>query len=177
MPVLGGDRKHRLVRLLDPAALLTHLFSVGREDGSRRVLDQHCGVFASVLADTGILTSGDTSCYVGHDRISIHVNEIQTCFTAPASNGRRLGAGYSVGVVNPLPLGTADKLPEMRRIAAAERKYLSGTSGIKISDNIQAPSLLGDSEISAVMHTPFKMIPHFNKRDVDGFKRLAPVMR
>lgn len=130
-----------------------------------------------MLADTGILTSGDTSCYVGHDRISIHVNEIQTCFTAPASTGRRLGAGYSVGVVNPLPLGTADKLPEMRRIAAAERKYLSGTSGIKISDNIQAPSLLGDSEISAVMHTSFKMIPHFNKRGVDGFKRLAPVMR
>ena len=95
----------------------------------------------------------------------------------PASAGRRLGAGYSVGIVNPLPLGAADKLPEMRRIAAAERKYLSGTSGIKISDNIQAPSLLGDSEISAVMHAPFKMIPHFNKRGVDGFKRLAPVMR
>ena len=31
--------------------------------------------------------------------------------------------------------------------------------------------------ISAVMHAPFKMIPHFNKRGVDGFKRLAPVMR
>lgn len=130
-----------------------------------------------MLADAGILTGGDASGNVGHDRVGVHVNEIQTCLAAPASAGRRLGACYSVGIVNPLPLGAADKLPEMRRIAAAERKYLSGTSGIKISDNIQAPSLLGDSEISAVMHTPFKMIPHFNKRGVDGFKRLAPVMR
>ena len=39
VPVLSGDRKHRLVRLLDPAALLTHLFSVGREDRSRRILN------------------------------------------------------------------------------------------------------------------------------------------
>lgn len=147
VPVLSGDRKHRLVRLLDPAALLTHLFSVGREDRSRSILDQHGGVLASVLADAGILTGGDASGNVGHDGIGVHIDEIQTCFTAPASTGRRLGAGYSVGVVNPLALGTADKLPEMRRIAAAERKYLSGTSGIKISDNIQAPSLLGDSEI------------------------------
>ena len=102
-----------------------------------------------MLADTGILPGGDASGNVGNDGIGIHVNEIQTCLAAPASAGRRLGAGYSVGIVNPLPLGAADKLPEMRRIAAAERKYLSGTSGIKISDNIQAPSLLGDSEISA----------------------------
>ena len=175
--VLSGDRKHRLVRLLDPSALLTHLFSVGCEDRSRRVLNQHGGVFASVFADAGILTGGDASGNVGNDGIGIHVYEIQTCFAAPAAAGRCLSAGYSVGIINPLALGAADKLPEMRRIAAADRKYLSGTSGIKISDNIQAPSLLGDSEISAVMHTPFKMIPHFNKCGVDGFKRLAPVMR
>lgn len=177
MPVLGSDRKHRFVRLFDPASLLTHLFSIWCEDCPRSILNQHGGVLTSVLADAGILSGCNASGNVGYKRIGVHVDEIQAGFAAPASAGRRLGAGYSVGIVNPLPLGAADKLPEIRRIAAAERKYLSGTSGIKISDNIQAPSLLGDSEISAVMHIPFKMIPHFNKRGVDGFKCLAPVMR
>ena len=39
---------------------------------------------------------------------------------------------------------------------------------------LQAPSLLGDSEISAVMHTPFKMIPHFNKRGRRWFQASCP---
>ncbi len=39
------------------------------------------------------------------------------------------------------------------------------------------PSLLRDSEIFAVKHTPFEMIPQLNKRGEDGIKRPAAVMR
>ena len=42
---------------------------------------------------------------------------------------------------------------------------------------IQSPSLLGNSEICAVMHTPFNTIPQFDKRGEDGFKCPACVMR
>ena len=62
-------------------------------------------------------------------------------------------------------------------MAAAERKYFSGTFCSKISDNVQPFSLLRDSKMDAVMHTPFDMIPQLNKRGEDGFKRPAPVMR
>ena len=34
---------------------------------------------------------------------------------------------------------------------------------IKTSDNVQPSALLGDSEVFAVKHHPFDMIPHFNK--------------
>ena len=74
-------------------------------------------------------------------------------------------------------IAPSHKLLESLRIAAGERKYLSGTSWFKISDNIQSPPLLWDSEMFAVMHTPFEMIPHFNKRGEDGIKRPAAVMR
>ena len=88
-----------------------------------------------------------------------------------------MGAGYSVSLVDSLPLRSGDKLLEIFRIAAVERKYLSGTSSITISDNEQPPSLLRDSEIFAVKHTPFEIIPQLNKRGEDGIKRPAAVMR
>ena len=46
-----------------------------------------------------------------------------------------------------------------------------------VSDNIHPFSCLGDSEILAVKHFPFDMVPQFRKRTEDGAKRPAFVMR
>ena len=59
-------------------------------------------------------------------------------------------------------------------MALGERKYFSGQSAIKISDNIYPPSLLRDSEIRAVKHTPFKRIPQLMNRGKDSSKSFPP---
>jgi hypothetical protein len=60
-------------------------------------------------------------------------------------------------------------------MARGDRKYLSGQSAIKISDNIYPFSLLGDSVIRAVKHTPFKRIPQLMNRGEDRSESL-PVL-
>ena len=59
-------------------------------------------------------------------------------------------------------------------MALGERKYFSGQSAIKISDNIYPPSLLRDSEIRAVKHTPFKRIPQLMNRGKDSSESFPP---
>lgn len=164
MPVLSGEREHRFVRFFDSSAVLPHRLLVRGKNRPRRILDQNGGVLAAVMTHAGILPGGDAAGDLGDLRIGVHINEIKTGFAAPAATGCRLGAGHAVRVIDPLTLCAADQLPQMRRMAASERKYFSGTSSIKISDNIQPPSLLGDSEMSAVMHAPRRCklhIPRF----------------
>ena len=84
---------------------------------------------------------------------------------------------HSVCFIDSLSLRSGDKFFKIFRIAAGERKYPSGTSSSKTCDNVQPPSLLRDSEICAVMHTPFEIIPQLSKRGEDGVKRPAAVMR
>ena len=114
---------------------------------------------------------------VGDYGIWIHIDEIQPRFTAPAARTGALGAGYSAWIVDALSLRSGYKFFEIFRIAACERKYPSGTFCSKTCDNIQPAPLLRDSEMRAVKHTPFEMIPQLNKRGEDGIKRPAAVMR
>ena len=62
-------------------------------------------------------------------------------------------------------------------ICSKDRKYFSGASGIKISDNEHPLSDLGDTEIRAVKHHPFHAVPQVIKRGEDDRKRPAFVMR
>ena len=62
-------------------------------------------------------------------------------------------------------------------VCSEDRKYFSGASGIKISDNEHPLSDLGDTEIRAVKHHPFHAVPQVIKRGEDGRKRPALVMR
>ena len=159
MFILGCNCKHSLVRLFDAPSLLSDLLSVRRKHRSWRfVFYKHSRVFASVVTDSGILSCCDTSSNLGNLGIDIHVNKIQSCFAAPASGSGTLRTGYSVCFVDSLSLCAWDKLLKIFRLAASERKYFSGTSLIKTSDNVQPSSLLGDSEVFAVKHHPFEMI-------------------
>src|SRR5699024_8257516 len=100
-----------------------------------------------------------------------------SCFSTPTARTRALCTGYSGWIIDPFSLRSGDELLKIFCIAAAERKYFSGTSSSKTCDNIQSPSFLWHSEVGAVMHTPFDTIPQFNKRGEDGFKCPAFVMR
>lgn len=177
MPVLCGDGEHRLIRLFHSSAVLTDSFTIRRQNGSRRILNEYAGASAFVVSHAGIIPGNQASCLIGDGGFGIQVNEIQPCFAAPATRSCTLRTGYAIGAVDSRSLWSGDKLLKIFRMAAVERKYFSGASSITMSDNVQAPSLLGDSEIFAVKHTPFRMIPHFNKRGEDGFKCPAAVMR
>lgn len=74
-------------------------------------------------------------------------------------------------------LGASDELYKSFAVISADRKYFSGASGIKISDNESPAPRLGDVEIGAVKHRPFQTIPQLVKRGEDGVKRPALVMR
>lgn len=177
VPVLGGQGKHGFLRLLHSSSVLTGLFPVGTENCSGAFFYQYTGMLSTVLADTGILPCRHAVGGIRDLGIGIQVYEVQSCFSAPSSGSCCLGAGDSTDIVNPLSLGAWDKLLKIRAIATAERKYFSNTSSSKISDNIQPLAALGDSEIFAVMHTPFQSIPQVRKSGEDGFKCPAPVMR
>ena len=60
-------------------------------------------------------------------------------------------------------------------VAFSERKYLSATRSSKMSDNEHPFPVLRDSEILAVKHFPFCIIPQFIKRGKDSGKR-SPVI-
>ena len=177
MAILGGDGKHRLIRLLVPSAVLPYLCFFWSKDSPWAFLDQHTGSLPTVLTYTGILPCCYASCFGRNLRIRIQVDEVEAGFASEASGAGTLGAGNPIRIVNSLPLRSSNKLAESFCTCGRERKYLSGTFFSKISDNIQPPSLLGNSEKFAVMHTPFKMIPQLNKRGKDGLQRLAAVMR
>ena len=177
VPVLSGQGEHGFLRFLHSSSVLTGLFPVGTENGSGAFFYQYTGMLPTVLADTGILPCRHTSGGIRDLGIGIQVYEVQPCFSTPSSGSGGLGAGDSADIVNPLSLGTWDKLLKIRAIAAGERKYFSDTPSSKISDNIQPLSVLGDSEKFAVMHTPFQSIPQVRKSGEDGLKCPAPVMR
>ena len=122
VPVLGGKGEHGFLRFLHSSSVLTGLFPVGTENGSGAFFYQYTGMLPTVLADTGILpcrhASGDI-CDLG---IGIQVYKVQPCFSTPSSGSGGLGAGDSADIVNPLSLGTWDKLLKSRAIAAGKRK-------------------------------------------------------
>ena len=105
------------------------------------------------------------------------VHQVQPCFGPGAARAGGLGTRYSAGVVDPVSLGPADELNKSFSVISADRKYFSGASGIKISDNEHPAPGLGDVEIGAVTHSPFQTIPQLMKRGEDGVKCPALVMR
>ena len=63
-------------------------------------------------------------------------NQVQPCPPTHSASSRGLGAGYSFDVVDSGALGPAEDLNKSLSVCSGDRKYFSGASGIKISDNI-----------------------------------------
>lgn len=111
----------------------------------------------------------------------IHLNRqgyiVESGFSPEASGAACEGdADAGVGV-DSVSFRARQELYKRRCICVCERKYFSGTSLSKISDNIHALSGLGDSEILAVKHLPCDIVPQFIQRREDGRKSPALVMR
>ena len=85
VPVLRCYGEHRLIGFFDSAPLLTNFFSVGRKDRSRFIRHKDSRMLASVIADSTVLPRCNASGSIGDDGIGIHINKIQTCFTAPTA--------------------------------------------------------------------------------------------
>ena len=102
---------------------------------------------------------GDTIGYECNDRLGIEIYKVKSRFRSLSAALACQTCACSFGTVDSLSLSSGYNLPKRRSIALGERKYFSGQSAIKISDNIYPFSLLRDSEIRAVKHTPFKRIP------------------
>lgn len=83
--ILCGYREHGFIRLFYTATLLTDSFSVGCQYCSRCVFDKNRRVFTSVIAYSGILSCGYASGNIGNDRIGVHIDKIQSGFTAPTA--------------------------------------------------------------------------------------------
>ena len=73
-------------------------------------------------------------------------------------------------------LGAAEELYKSFSVAAGDRKYFSGASGIKIADKEHPFPGLRDSKMFAVKHRPFHTVPQVRKRGEDGRKCPAAVM-
>ena len=146
----------------DARAVLPYRFTVGIDDRVHAVVfHEHAGFLALVLADARILTGGDAPCHLGHFGICVHVDEIHSRLSAEAAACGGLRHGTSAGVVDPFSLSSVTcEFGNSRSDFSAERKYLSGTSGIKISRNEHSLSALGEI-ISPVNTLPFTTIPQF----------------
>ena len=88
-----------------------------------------------------------------------------------------LRAGDSGRIIDSFAQPSMDDLYKSFCICSKDRKYFSGASGIKISDNEHPLSDLGDTEIRAVKHHPFHAVPQVIKRGEDDRKRPSFVMR
>ena len=144
----------------DARAVLPYRFTVRVDDRVHAVVfHEHAGFFSLVLADARILTGGDATRHIGHLGVCVHVDEIHSRFAAEAAACGGLRHGTSSGVVDPFSLSSVTcEFGNSRSDFSAERKYLSGTSGIKISRNEHSLSALGD--ISPAVNTlPFATIP------------------
>jgi hypothetical protein len=53
------------------------------------------------------------------------------------------------------------------------KKNLGGTWPSKTSDNEHSTATLGDSEISAVEHTPLNPIPAFDHENAEDFRKVS----
>ena len=125
-------------------------------------------MLASPIAYTRKIPCGDTSRFGCNDGIRIHIHKIESGLRAPTATLTCQTCACSFGAIDSLSLSSGYNLPKRRSIALGERKYFSGQSAIKISDNVHPPSLLRDSEIRAVKHTPFKRIPQLMYRGKDS---------
>ena len=105
------------------------------------------------------------------------LHQIQSGLYSFSSASGSLCAGGSSGVIDSVSLRTSEDLYKSFSVCSEDRKYFSGASGIKISDNEHPLSNLGDTEIRAVKHHPFHAVPQVIKRGEDGRKRPALVMR
>ena len=63
-----------------------------------------------------------------------------------------------------------------RFVISAERKYCSGTSSSKMSDNEHTLPILGDSKSFAGKHLPFHIVPQFVQGSEDGLERSSSVV-
>ena len=104
-------------------------------------------------------------------------DQVQPGFDSLAAAARRLGAGYSFRVVDTVSLGATEDLYKSLSMAAGDRKYFSGASGIKIADKEHPFPGLRDSKMLAVKHSPFDMIPQVPQCGEDDRKGFPMVMR
>ena len=104
-------------------------------------------------------------------------DQIQPGLYSLTTTASRLGAGYSCRVIDPVSLGAAEELYKSFSMAAGDRKYFSGASGIKITDKEHPFPGLGDSKMLAVKHSPFDMIPQVPQCGEDDRKGFPMVMR
>lgn len=102
---------------------------------------------------------------------------IQPGLTTEAARIGSKGAAQPFGGVDALTLVTAAFLYKSCSCCFGERKYLSSTSGIKISDNVQPIPGLRDCKIFAVETLPFHTIPQSVQCIEDRCKRPVAVMR
>ena len=70
-----------------------------------------------------------------------------------------------------------DELNKIFWVCCSDRKYFSGASWIKISDNEHSASGLGNSEILAVIHHPFHAVPQLAKRSNNDGESFPFIMR
>ena len=148
---------------------------------------QYAGPLRPVIGEGGLSIPGSEAAGgIGPARSSrteIHKsrarrrNQIQPGFNSPTTAARRLGAGYSFRVIDPVSLGAAEELYKSFSMAAGDRKYFSGASGIKITDKEHPFPGLGDSKMLAVKHSPFDMIPQVPQCGEDDRKGFPMVVR
>lgn len=108
----------------------------------------------------------DRQCYI-----------VESGFSSEASGTACESNADSLVRVDPIALCASKELDKRRCICVCERKYFSGTSLSKISDNIHALSGLGDTEILAVKDLPCDIVPQLIQRTEDDRKSPALVMR
>ena len=106
--------------------------------------------------------------FVCNDRVGVQIDAVKPRFRSPTSTLTCQTCACSFCAVDTLSLSSGYKLDKRCSIALGDRKYFSGQSAIKISDNVHPPSLLWDSEMRAVKHTPFKRIPQLMNRGEDS---------
>lgn len=116
----------------DPASPCIHC-RVGKVDAVAGVCELKAG-FCIYL---------DRQCYI-----------VESGFSSEASGIACESNADSLVRVDPIALCASKELDKRRCICVCERKYFSGTSFSKISDNIHALSGLGDTEILAVKDLP-----------------------
>ena len=106
---------------------------------------QYAGALRPVVGEGGLpIPGGKAPGSIGASGFSnrqihkggVRRNQVQPCFTAHAASTGSLGAGYSCRVIDSRSLRPSKDLNKSLSVCSGERKYFSGASGIKISDNI-----------------------------------------
>ena len=141
-------------------AVLPDGFPVGIDNGIHAVvLKEYSGMLSLAVAHARILSGGDASGGIGEFGIFIVIHEVQPGLAAESAAGGGLRYGCSVCVVDSFSLCLM--ICEFGKSFSAfslDRKYFSGTSGIRISDKEHALSALG--KVSRAVNTlPFAQIP------------------